>query len=82
MEKREYVLTRKVFTGKWMQPGEVIELTEDQAASAFYRNRVVSADAALEVEEVQEEEEEQTGDDADAATQQQTGRGRGRNRGR
>ena len=52
MEKHKFVLTRKLFVGsanRWMQPGELLELTVAQASSPLFVNRIARADAELEV---------------------------------
>ena len=42
---KKYELTSRIFGGEEiMQPGEVVELSDDQAKSAFWRNRVKSVD--------------------------------------
>ena len=42
---KKYELTRPIFGGvEIMQPGEVVELSDDQAKSAFWRNRVKAVD--------------------------------------
>ena len=42
---KKYELTRPIFGGaEIMQPGEVVDLSDDQAKSAFWRNRVKSVE--------------------------------------
>lgn len=47
MAKAKFILTAKRFVGR--KAGEVLELTEEQAASPLYRGRVRRADTAAEL---------------------------------
>lgn len=44
VKKSTYVLTRAIRGAEKKEVGSAVELTEDQAASAFYRNRCRKAD--------------------------------------
>lgn len=44
VKKSTYVLTRAIRGAEKKEIGTTVELTEDQAASAFYRNRCRKAD--------------------------------------
>lgn len=62
MKKQKFVLTRKLFVGsanRWMQPGELLELTEAQASSPLFVNRIALADAELEVATPLDDEKEE-----------------------
>lgn len=46
-DRKQYVMTRKVVGTKPMIPGDVVELTDEQARSPIYRNRVRLHDSHL-----------------------------------
>lgn len=63
----KYILTRKIIAKDVLQPGSIIELSAERAASPMYRNRVTPYDAALEVEQ----EAEPSGEENESQNQDQ-----------